>query len=96
MQIEAIYNQGRLDFISPVKLKNAPIRVKVDLPDEVVLSIETSTNKLESVTQSEVPGAKLLSEFRKIMGSMHRERPSASVEEDKDAYAEALGEKYEK
>ncbi len=40
MQIEAIYDQGRLEFVSPVKLKSGKIRVKVDIPDEVVQRYE--------------------------------------------------------
>lgn len=95
MQIKAIYNQGRLEFSTPISLSREEFPVVVDLPDEVILSAETGSNE-ESDSPSEVPGAELLAKFRKIMGSMHRERPLASVEEDKDAYAEALGEKYGK
>jgi len=36
MQIEAIYRQGRLEFITPVKLKSDNIRVLVEVPDEAV------------------------------------------------------------
>ncbi len=36
MQIEAIYDQGNLEFISPVKLKSGRVRVKVVIPDEEV------------------------------------------------------------
>lgn len=36
MQIEAIYDQGKLEFISPVKLRSGRIRVKVEIPDEEV------------------------------------------------------------
>lgn len=36
MQIEAIYEQGKLEFISPVKLKSGRVRVKVVIPDEEV------------------------------------------------------------
>ncbi len=37
MQIEAIYDQGRLEFVSPVKLKSGRIRVRVEIPDHAVL-----------------------------------------------------------
>jgi len=36
MQIEAIYRQGRLEFITPVKLKGDNIRVIVEVPDAEV------------------------------------------------------------
>ena len=93
MQIKAIYNQGRLEFSTPIRLTREEFSVVVDLPDEVILPTETGSNE-ESLSPSEMPGSELLAKFRMIMGSMHKERPSASVEEDKDTYAEALGEKY--
>ena len=53
MQIEAIYDQGRLELVSPVKLKGGPIRVKVDIPDEVVEEYE---DKLPEYDLSDFPG----------------------------------------
>jgi predicted DNA-binding antitoxin AbrB/MazE fold protein len=37
MQIEAIYDQGRLEFVSPVKLKSGRIRVRVEIPEQAIL-----------------------------------------------------------
>jgi hypothetical protein len=36
MQIEAIYCQGRLDFLTPLRLKQGPLRVVVEVPDEAI------------------------------------------------------------
>ncbi|MEY6433826.1 hypothetical protein ABC977_15590 [Thioalkalicoccus limnaeus] len=33
MQVEAIYRQGRLEFIAPLKLKHDTVRVLVEVPD---------------------------------------------------------------
>ncbi len=36
MQVEAIYHQGRLEFVTPLRLKPEPLRVVVDVPDAAV------------------------------------------------------------
>jgi hypothetical protein len=36
MKLEAIYDQGKLEFISPVRLKSERFRVKVEVPDEEI------------------------------------------------------------
>lgn len=38
MQLEAIYHQGKLEFISPVKLKPGHIRLVVQIPDADVIT----------------------------------------------------------
>ncbi|EFI32859.1 hypothetical protein Dthio_PD0167 [Desulfonatronospira thiodismutans ASO3-1] len=94
MQIKATYNRGCLEFSVPIRLSRDEFTVLVDLPDDVVLSTEAGSKQEKSAPSSEEAGSELLAKFRRILGSMHRQRPSASVGEDKDAYAEALGEKY--
>ncbi|MBJ6609723.1 MAG: hypothetical protein JG718_05125 [Candidatus Thiothrix moscowensis] len=37
MQVEAIYHQGRLEFILPVKLRSGRIPLVVQVPDEAVI-----------------------------------------------------------
>lgn len=36
MQVEAIYNQGRIEFVQPLRLKHDHIRLVVNVPDEEV------------------------------------------------------------
>ena len=36
MQLEAIYNHGKLQFTSPVQLRHERIKVLVDVPDEEI------------------------------------------------------------
>lgn len=37
MQVEAIYNQGRLEFVHPIKLKHDHLRLVVVVPDDEIL-----------------------------------------------------------
>lgn len=37
MQVEAIYHQGKLDFVLPVKLRSGRIPLVVQIPDEAVI-----------------------------------------------------------
>ncbi|MFB1490719.1 MULTISPECIES: hypothetical protein [unclassified Thiocapsa] len=36
MQVEAIYNQGRLEFQTSLKLKHQRFRVRVEIPDQEI------------------------------------------------------------
>lgn len=36
MQVEAIYNQGRIEFVEPLRLKHDHIRLVVTVPDEEI------------------------------------------------------------
>ncbi len=37
MQLEAIYNQGRLEFIHPVRFAHNHFRVQVDVPEQEII-----------------------------------------------------------
>ena len=41
MEIEAIYDRGKLEFISFVKLKSERLRVKVEVPDEEIEGVSS-------------------------------------------------------
>ena len=43
MQVEVIYNQGRLEFVHPIKLKHDHLRLVVEVPDDEFLTPPTST-----------------------------------------------------
>lgn len=55
MQLEAIYNQGRLEFIRPVQLKHERIRLTVDIPDEEILSPSPTTGEGAQAPSYELP-----------------------------------------
>ena len=92
MQVEAIYNQGRLEFKTSIKLLGDHFPVKVELPDEQVVTEPAAA--APSPPARQVAGSKLLAEIREILGPMYQEQAPASVAEDKAAYQEALAEKY--
>ena len=37
MQVEAIYEQGRLEFTRPLQFKNDRVRLLIDVPDEALV-----------------------------------------------------------
>ena len=43
MQVEAIYNQGRLEFVQPIKLKHDRLRLVVMVPDDEIDTPPTLT-----------------------------------------------------
>lgn len=46
MQVEAIYNQGRIEFVHPIKLKHDHLRLVVLVPDEEVEPAEQPAGPL--------------------------------------------------
>ncbi len=36
MQVKAIYNHGRLEFVQPMKFKHDPLHLVIEVPDEEV------------------------------------------------------------
>lgn len=50
MQVEAIYDQGRLEFVHPMKLKHDHLRLVVEVPDE---EIDLSVDKAAATTMHE-------------------------------------------
>jgi len=54
MEIEAIYNRGKLEFPSNVQLKTQRFRVKVEIPDEAIV---TNANSLPEYSLDDFPKA---------------------------------------
>ena len=66
MQIEAIYHQGRLEFLSPVKLKSGRIRVKVEIPDDALKQADSNTEDTEQDTVLSPRAQKILDQLQEI------------------------------
>lgn len=49
MQIQAIYNQGRIEFDPPIRLKHNNIRLTVTVPDEEVELPANNTSKAQDM-----------------------------------------------
>lgn len=55
MQVEAMYNQGRIEFVEPLRLKHDHIRLVVTVPDEAIEpQINPYNLPLDLFTQSQV------------------------------------------
>lgn len=94
MQVEAIYNQGRLEFKTSIKLLGDYFAVKVELPDDQVVVEPAAEAPSPPARQVAGSSSRLLAEIRGILGSLYQEQAPAGVAEDKAAYQEALAEKY--
>lgn len=101
MHIEAIYDKGRLEFKTPLRLKRDTLTVIVEVPDEAIdtadhrdqgdpLPPEVSP-ETEAFRQE---GARTLADIRHILGPFSKARAATSPAEDKAALAEALADKY--
>ncbi len=84
MRIEAIYDKGRLEFKTPLRLKRDTLTVIVEVPDE---AIDTAEHCRQA-------GARTLADIRHILGPFSKARPATSPAKDKAALAEALADKY--
>lgn len=51
MQVEAIYNQGRIELVQRLRLRHDQVRVIVTVPDEEIESIATPYNVPSEVLQ---------------------------------------------
>ena len=90
--MEALYDHGRLEFTPPIKLKNEPLRLMVEVPDESVLTTAEATPP--PVPQSSTG---IRAEIDAILGTylaqLRRGQP-LSAAECKDLWHEHLEEKY--
>ncbi len=82
MQIEAIYQNGRLIFDKPIKLKKNSLRVTIIIPDD---EIESSDKQKESGIGAELD---------RILGPFRGEREKVSPEDDRIVWHRHLEEKY--
>lgn len=67
MKIEAIYDNGKLKFLSPLKFAHHRFTVKVDVPDSEVLMQSDTASHIEA---SQTPHAGLPAEVQAIAERM--------------------------
>ena len=76
MQVEAIYEDGKLQFVTPIKLKKRVIRMRIDIPDE---EIEHGPEQNQSAQKSATSQASTLAaELEAILAPISAELASAS------------------
>lgn len=51
MQVEAIYDQGKLEFVTNLKLKHDRLRLLVTVPDEEIVTIDNPFNLPDEVVE---------------------------------------------
>ena len=90
MQVEAIYDQGRIELAQPLHLRHPRVRVLVEVPDEEVIA----PVRPEMTASMPADQDDLLTEIKQILGPLYRQRPAASTEDDKQALLACYVEKY--
>ncbi len=90
MQVEAIYDQGRIELTQPLHLRHPRVRVLVEVPDEEVVAPVGP----EMIASGPADQDDLLTEIRQILGPLYRQRPAASSQEDKQALLACYVDKY--
>ncbi|MBK1646818.1 hypothetical protein CKO25_19695 [Thiocapsa imhoffii] len=99
MHIEAIYDQGRLEFQSSITLKHQRFRVRVEIPDQEIIDaptpgLPTPAADVTTESASDADGKRLLGEIRDILGPLSKARAPASTADDKEALSDAIAGKY--
>ncbi len=89
MELNAIYENGRLYFDGAVKLKMRRVPVKVVIDDEAVMSVDAGDKAIDPV---EGKAALLLQKIHSLLGSDYEYIPTKKT--DKEMLFEALEEKY--
>jgi len=62
MQVNAVYDHGKLELLDNIQLKHQRFQVVVDVPDEEVLSLVVSVSGRKTISE-ELDG--ILGEYRK-------------------------------
>jgi hypothetical protein len=102
MQVEAIYNQGRIELTQPLQLRHPRVRVLIEVPDEEVLDTPSMTSELPVAASLNVAERTnltetrddILNEIKHILGPLYRQRSAASTADDKQALLDSLAEKH--
>ncbi len=85
MQVEAIYNQGRIEFVQPLRLKHDHVRLVVTVPDE-----EIQTDVIPAADSMEARVRAILRPYQHLLDSTAAEGPM-DYDSIRDEY---LAEKY--
>ena len=74
MQVEAIYNQGTLQFSAPLNFVNSLFKVKVDIPDQEIM-----TTAVEQQAASNSPSTRLDAIIGRAFRQANRGKPSINT-----------------
>lgn len=85
MQVEAIYTQGRIELVQPLRLRHDGVRLLVTVPDE---EVETKAMPTEGTMESRVRA--ILRPYQHLLDRAAADSPS-DYDSIRDAY---LADKY--
>ena len=98
MQVEAIYEDGKVRFVMPIRLKKHVIRMRIDIPDE---EIEQGPEENQATQKPGTPQqpSSFAAELRAILAPVSAELASArsqplSKSEIREARADAWEKKH--
>lgn len=97
MQLEAIYREGQIHFITPIRLKNHPIRVRIDVPDDEIDSV-LDQPEVQAPAGVSAPGAApgFIDELKDIQSLVRAQLQSAANRPlDKDALRDLRAQAWE-
>ena len=66
MQVEAIYNQGRIEFVQPLRLKHERFRLLVNVPDD---ELEAESAPLQLTAQASAQAQAMLDKYSAILNA---------------------------
>ncbi len=96
MQLEAIYNQGKLEFKQPVHFVHERFSILVTIPEAEIVKPPTEIKEpiKENTHSPSAAAVARLKKIRTIIGAHDYSRPPATVAQDKESYLEELEDKY--
>ncbi len=83
MLIDAIYENGTIKPLIPLKLKKKKIRMEIIIPDNLI-----------EMEQEQGPGSSMRGKIDAILGQYAHPRPAVTPAEDKAVWHKHLEEKY--
>lgn len=97
MQINAIYEDGMINFTIPLRFKHRKFEVVVNIPEAEIDGMPELGQTVAEPAQKNLensPGESFLSKIKQILGPDFHPRPAATVEQDKATLLEALEERH--
>lgn len=95
MRVEAIYDNGKLQFTEEPPLRHTRFKVMVEIPDKELAHHQVQpAQQTDFRNEANLKSASLNTRLAVIMGKAYRERPAVSKEEDRKDYLELMVERY--
>ena len=91
MELNAIYENGKLHFNGAFRLKMERIPVRIVVDDGAVMRIDNKNQASKSI-EKEGTGSSVLQKIHSLLGADYQYIPTDKT--DKEMLLEALGEKY--